>query len=173
MWALMSLAEREHAEVSFLAGYRAAIQQERSRYEGLLASVASRLGAVYDHALVLAIATAREHGYAIGRHGSELRDLDLMAVPWTQEAVSPGVLAEAIRKAVGGTFSVGTQTGEVMSVMPRGRLAWAIHLEGIDVALLDALAAGPRPFSPYIDLSVMPPAVLTPSAPAEETDRGS
>ena len=39
MWALMSMAEREHAEVSFFAGYKAAIEQERSRYEGLLASV--------------------------------------------------------------------------------------------------------------------------------------
>jgi len=36
MWLYMSLAEREHAEMSFLAGYQAAIQQERSRYEGLL-----------------------------------------------------------------------------------------------------------------------------------------
>ena len=31
---------------------------------------------------------ARKHGWAIGVHGSLKRDIDLIAVPWTWEAVS-------------------------------------------------------------------------------------
>lgn len=32
---------------------------------------------------------AREMGYAIGEHGSKQRDLDLIAVPWVEDAASP------------------------------------------------------------------------------------
>ena len=43
---------------------------------------------------------ARRHGYAIGEHGSQRRDIDLIAVPWTEEAGEPIMLAEAIRAEV-------------------------------------------------------------------------
>ena len=43
---------------------------------------------------------AREHGYAIGVHGSmrQERDIDLIAAPWTKDAHSPLTLMRAINK---------------------------------------------------------------------------
>jgi hypothetical protein len=43
---------------------------------------------------------ARAHGYAIGVHGSLKRDIDLIAVPWSQEASTPKVLADAIQAII-------------------------------------------------------------------------
>ncbi len=45
---------------------------------------------------------AREVGYAIGVHGSQERDLDLMALPWREDAVAPKELAEHIASGLGG-----------------------------------------------------------------------
>ena len=91
-------------------------------------------------------AIARQHGYAVAVHGSQLRDLDLVAVPWVEQVSPPHVLVEAIRVAVGGFIltAAAAQPGDFTSrnpqSKPHGRLAWAIHL-----------GAGP-----YLDLSVMP-----------------
>ena len=123
------------------------------------ALVPVQLGAIYTHALLMARATARSHGYALAVHGSQMRDLDLIAVPWIEEASTPEVLVEAIRRAVKGTYSAGTQAGnDIITKQPHGRLTWAIHLEGVDRGLLDELVAGKVPFHPYLDLSVMLPA---------------
>ena len=73
-------------------------------------------------------------GYALTLHGSMLRDCDMVAVPWTEEAVSPDDLAKAMEKAAFGIIS------ESPKRKPWGRIAYVIHL-----------GAGP-----YIDLSVMP-----------------
>ena len=124
--------------------YAEAIRQEERSRPGARKSVATKLGQVYDTALVLARAYARELGYAVAVHGSEIRDFDLVAVPWTDEAVAPQELAEAIREHVGGWW----HTAEP-SRRPHGRLTWSIHL-GPTGDALDAV-------SPYIDLSVMPP----------------
>lgn len=96
----------------------------------------------YATALSAARARARELGYALAVHGSERRDLDLIAAPWTDEAVSAGELAHEIAIAVGG-FIPTDETGSAdrnPTSKPHGRLAWSIHLGG----------------GPYIDLSVMP-----------------
>ncbi len=97
---------------------------------------------------------ARECGYALGIHGSVNRDLDLMAMPWTEEAVSAEELAEALRSAVDGRIVPdGTPGGKwdgekfvtavirMPELKPHGRLAWNIHFCGHNF---------------YIDLSVMP-----------------
>ncbi|RIA37461.1 hypothetical protein DFR49_3346 [Hephaestia caeni] len=42
---------------------------------------------------------ARSLGYALAVHGSLARDLDLIAVPWTDEAGSPDALIAAIADA--------------------------------------------------------------------------
>src|SRR5690348_5946786 len=39
---------------------------------------------------------ARERGYAIAVHGTLIRDIDLIAVPWTNRATDPFTLVEAI-----------------------------------------------------------------------------
>lgn len=84
-------------------------------------------------------AIARQSGYAVGWHGSVARDLDLIAVPWTEDADPPERLVARIMEAVGGAYTHGQENP---SRRPHGRLSYAINLH-------------PGPF--YIDLSVMPP----------------
>lgn len=90
-------------------------------------------------------AAAREKGYAVALHGSVARDIDLVAIPWTESAASAHELVEsvveAIREANGG---VGWMEGDAFHALtgekkPHGRRAWSIYVEGT-----------------YIDLSVMP-----------------
>lgn len=79
-------------------------------------------------------AAARRCGYAIAVHGSLQRDIDLVAVPWTQDATTADAL-EAVREVNGGVAVPDDATAK-----PHGRLAWRIFLGG----------------GPYIDLSVTP-----------------
>lgn len=81
-------------------------------------------------------ALAREYGYAIAVHGSLQRDLDLIAVPWSEVAVDAETIVIEIAKMVGGFIL----DSEDATKKPHGRLAWKIHM-----------GAGL-----YIDLSVMP-----------------
>lgn len=89
---------------------------------------------------------ARELGYALAVHGSLKRDIDLIACPWTDDAVAPPVLAEALREVTGGYWSWSMKGADFTLAgcpgnKPHGRLGWVINLGG----------------GPYIDLSVMPP----------------
>jgi hypothetical protein len=89
--------------------------------------------------------SARRLGYAVTIHGSMYRDLDLLAVPWTEGACDPGELVEEIRVAVGG-YIIGNRVHETGTMseeptkQPHGRLSWNICWGG----------------RPFIDLSVMP-----------------
>lgn len=83
------------------------------------------------------IEVARQHGYALCVHGSLVRDLDLVAVPWTDEAGAPEDLVASVAEACGGVF---VNNGERPAQKPHGRLAWSIHT-GAEM---------------YLDLSVMP-----------------
>lgn len=105
---------------------------------------------------------AREHGYALAVHGSLARDFDLIAVPWTDEAVPAEQLIEALRADIGGfIIPNGTKGGkpdgqggfteaiiEQPSKKPHGRLAWNIHTAGaaaIDISVtprLDSITKG-------------------------------
>lgn len=103
------------------------------------------------------VEVAQAHGYCLALHGSLARDMDLVAVAWTETAAAPEVLAEAIRQRVGGVGTAGwpleTATGK-----PHGRLGFVISLGG----------------GPYIDLSVIPPTAASDSArTAGNTPAGS
>lgn len=93
---------------------------------------------------------AERHGYAIGVHGSLKTDIDLIAAPWREGAVSPASLAEAIRKTAEQIIGSARVRDEDMednnpSKKPCGRLAWSFYLSPHkDIP------------GPYIDLSVMP-----------------
>lgn len=76
---------------------------------------------------------ARPHGYAVAVHGSMQRDLDLVAIPWVDDAAEPQVLVEALQKACKGKL-IGPEQ------KPHGRMSWSIVLAG----------------GAYVDLSVMP-----------------
>ena len=45
--------------------------------------------------------TARKHGYALAIHGTMTTDLDLVAIPWTDEAADVDTLVAALRWHVG------------------------------------------------------------------------
>lgn len=93
----------------------------------------------YVALIPLLVFGAREVGYALAVHGSLSYDLDLIAVPWTDEAVDPLALIDHLCGAIGLPDSFrATITGPVDK--PHERLAWIIPMgNGL-----------------HIDLSVMP-----------------
>ena len=88
---------------------------------------------------------AKELGYALTLHGSLHRDLDIVAIPWTDDAASSRTLAYALLEASGG-YMLPMEAEDAYHRMgcpdmkPHGRLVWSFYLGG----------------KPYIDLSVMP-----------------
>lgn len=84
---------------------------------------------------------AREHGYAMAVHGSMRTDLDLVAVPWVEDARPAEELVEAIRDHVGGHFESREGWEKCPGYRAHGRRGWVIFLgDG----------------SCYLDISVMP-----------------
>lgn len=103
----------------------------------------------YAVILPAAIAAAREAGYAIALHGSMADDLDLIAVPWVDDARSDVDLVESIMKAVGAFVPGGIMPGfdkdakpaieKNRKTMPHGRLSFNINWMGhvrIDLAVM-------------------------------------
>ncbi len=91
----------------------------------------------------------REKGYALAAHGSLRRDIDLVAVPWTDEACSAEELAQylydslaKLDRIVG--WGAGGSTPEQR---PHGRLSWAMMLASYPVCYID-LSVAPRAASP-------------------------
>lgn len=80
---------------------------------------------------------ARSMGYALALHGSLKRDLDLIAIPWTEEAAEPAALMAALCEEF--DLEPNTPMG-LPGAKPHGRLAWTIPLW----------------WGAYLDLSVMP-----------------
>lgn len=69
---------------------------------------------------------ARKHGWAIGVHGSLVRDIDLIAVPWTETASGAWDLFEEIRDTIGAEHS--SAQGDLRK--PHGRQALMIIPKG-------------------------------------------
>ena len=79
---------------------------------------------------------ARKRGYAIGVHGSMMRDLDLIAVPWKSRTSSQKALIKAIQLAVSHCY----EKEPTIIKRPHGRIAYILKIGR----------------KAYIDLSVMP-----------------
>ena len=87
---------------------------------------------------------ARDLGYALALHGSMARDLDLIAVPWVEDAKDPCDLVHAIRDSVCGTIHDEWDFEKCVierdfskrnpEIKPHGRLAWAIQLEAARIS---------------------------------------
>ena len=76
---------------------------------------------------------AKTVGWAIGEHGTQERDVDLIACPWAGEACSPyALVGEILRETHGIVTAINTK--------PHGRIGFIIQGYG----------------SKIIDLSVMP-----------------
>lgn len=75
-------------------------------------------------------AIARELGYALSIHGSLADDLDLIAVPWVEDAKDPETLVEAIRELCDLCFDHRVPiTHWEPEVKPHGRIAWKLYFE--------------------------------------------
>ena len=107
----------------------------------------------YDRLIEPLRAVARSCGYALAVHGTLERDVDLIAVPWTNHASSASVLAEAIRNEAericlycrigdceAGALQPEFFNGGCPGMKPHGRMVWSLMLGG----------------GSYLDLSVMP-----------------
>lgn len=106
--------------------------------------LAARCQALYSQHIEPIRAAAYALGYAIGVHGTIRRDIDLIAVPWTEEARSTTELVSAILEVIkpsGGYLP----KNDWVSHKPHGRLAFGLYFPGF-------------PYQPYIDLSVAAPA---------------
>ena len=90
----------------------------------------SEIGVFLDHCLPHLRDAARANGYALAVHGSLSRDLDLIAVPWTEAAASldeiVGALAEATKKATGWGHVSGRSDNRWRTDKPHGRIAVTI-----------------------------------------------
>lgn len=82
------------------------------------------------------VAVARECGYALALHGSMGRDLDLIAIPWVEDALS----AEELVARIMACSAAFRESRWPINDKPHGRRSWVMHLGG----------------GPYIDLSIMP-----------------
>lgn len=105
--------------------------------DGMLAERSAYYAAIYPHLREI----ARDHGYALALHGSLIKDLDLVAVPWTEEAVDEATLVRAIVDGCGGYVPPPSAAQPYRQEKPHGRVSWTIFL-GRDGG--------------YIDLGVMP-----------------
>lgn len=82
---------------------------------------------------------AQTHGYALAVHGSFVRDLDLLAVPWVEAPRSPQELVNAFVAALGIQAE-----GITVAEKPHGRRAYSLPTDG----------------GTYVDLSIVLPRTL-------------
>jgi hypothetical protein len=98
---------------------------------------------------------ARDCGYAIAVHGSLAKDIDLVAIPWTDRACDPDMLVDKVAAVIGGQFGRcnparhGGPKGNGWFPMPHGRqaiqlLIWSDLFGSIDVDL-SVFAPHPKP----------------------------
>ena len=87
---------------------------------------------------------ARANGYALTSHGSLKRDIDLVAVPWTLNAVSAFVVAEEIRKALEALYGLAVFNAKYAQpeLKAYGRLAWSIVVGGWNSTYIDLSVTG-------------------------------
>ena len=107
---------------------------------------------MYETCLAIARMAAKQYGFAIGLHGTGQRDLDLIAVPWTETAsIPPGALAGVIMNAINAHYGGETDKAWCEELepdlkkspcqKPHGRLAYCIHLSpalNIDLSIFPA-----------------------------------
>lgn len=91
---------------------------------------------------------ARSCGYCLALHGSMARDLDMVAIPWTDEAAPAEEMIAALVKVTAFHFTDGS--AHVMGPVdkPHGRQVWTI----------------PYMAQWHLDVSVMPRAPRSPSS---------
>jgi hypothetical protein len=97
---------------------------------------------------------AWRHGYALALHGSMARDLDIIAVPWTEDADDPEKLLAAFKRFIVEKANVKLKGKEIPTQKPHGRQAYALPIgyEGhyLDVSIMPRLKVkGSKNGRPY------------------------
>lgn len=110
----------------------------------MLDNMPERPGPSYAIIYPLLCEIAKPLGYALGLHGTLNRDMDIIAVPWIDDAVEPEELVEAIRVRIDGCTRWDDGRGRDK---PHGRMAYLIWFKGVD---------HPIGGGACIDLSIMP-----------------
>jgi len=100
---------------------------------------------ILDSILPAVREAARFQGYAIAVHGSLKRDIDLIAIAWTEQARPADELVRVVQGAIGGILGNCLRIAEP-SLKPHGRIAYILIHPG---------------FADEIDLSVIPPSTQT------------
>lgn len=85
---------------------------------------------------------AHRRGYALAIHGSMARDLDLVAIPWVEDADDPELLLEDFRRYIAPQGSKVDLKLLPPSKKPHGRLAYTIPIGFANTY--------------YLDISIMP-----------------
>lgn len=83
----------------------------------------SLMPALYSHRINEISTIGRACGYAMAVHGSMQRDLDVVAVPWTERATSALTLVRMLCNQLGVSRSVPT-------LKPHGRITYTLLLGG-------------------------------------------
>jgi hypothetical protein len=109
--------------------------KESIRYPGI--------GPAYIALVPMLVLIAKDHGYALAFHGSMCRDMDCIAVPWTDKASDAQTLIDAIKSEFD---LVDGRVGMQPEAKSHGRLAWSLYFN-------DQQADG---HGPYLDISVIP-----------------
>lgn len=97
---------------------------------------------------------ARQIGWCVTGHGSMVRDLDLLAAPWQDDAVSSVELVECVRLAFAEFVNGKAYKSCEFTKKPFGRRAYTIYAVTDDEAKIVSCKNGSFPF---IDLSIMDP----------------
>lgn len=106
--------------------------------------------AAYVAIYPMLLQVAKDHGYALAVHGSLHRDMDLVAVPWIEEASPALVLIKAMRRKIRAvTWSQRSDQLKVYrdcspTEKPHGRRSYSLHVTESGM------------YGGYLDVSVMP-----------------
>ena len=125
-----------------------------SRFKWTVCKDADEIEAFFKSRMPAIREAAKGCGYAVGLHGSMRRDLDLIAVPWSEKFLSKEDLAVAIHKAACGIAQ--PKETYVWEQKPLGRVATSFPICWTEELKLS---------NGHIDLSVVP----LPEPPKEDS----
>lgn len=92
-----------------------------------VATRAAEIAVFVRTSLPALVEAARVHGYALAVHGSQQRDLDLVAAPWTDDASPAGPLLTALCEATARATGWGQPANRgSCDQKPHGRFAMTI-----------------------------------------------
>lgn len=125
---------------------------------------------LYANLLPVIRQVARDHGYAVGVHGSMVTDLDLMLMSWVENVQPVHTCLVAIAKACGGFFPMGGshKVGEkwVLSdnpgAKPHDRFSWTIAFGGAAYLDISVIVPESAPIHKDCDCCLMIPTPRTP-----------